>query len=660
MALSSRNKSQISEIFDRLVYKALLSRRVEEALLRLFSEGKLFGTVHTCIGQEFSGAVVSEFVQPGDTVFSNHRCHGHFLSVTDDVTGLISEVMGKSTGVCGGRGGSQHLCKDGFFSNGIQGGIVPVATGLALAHKLKAESRVSVCFVGDGTLGEGALYESLNIASKWNLPLVVILENNGYAQSTSQEQTLAGSITARAEAFGIKSFKGDTWNWQELFNIVDDAFNVARGSSRPVFIQIDTFRLKAHSKGDDNRPRSFVEPYEVKDPLNILLKNPDAALVELIGKVDQRVEQSIKASEAAPFAVKQIFDLEPEKAGSLSWEPTGEVPAGRFSKTLNQAFQRRMAEDSRVMFIGEDIEAPYGGAFKVSGSLSDEFPGRVLNAPISEAAIVGIGTGLALAGQRPFIEIMFGDFSTLIVDQIVNHAAKFRDMYNEQVHVNLVVRTPMGGGRGYGPTHSQSIERIFFGIPGLKVAALHNYLDPNYILQSLKQENHGPLFLVENKLMYALPMRNKMPSGFELHQDSETFPTLWIKPKSAKVHMTLLGYGGVAGILAEAAEQLFVDYDIVAQVFIPTLLYPFSVQSLLPQLVDAPKLLIVEEGQSFAAWGAEIATQCLELAPEIAWKIKRVGPETCAIPSSGPLEQEVLPVNVDYVLSKAKDFFHAS
>src|SRR5919197_3634460 len=154
-----------------LYAKAMLIRSVEERLLTLFAEGKLFGTVHTCIGQEWTGVAVAAALQKGDLLFSNHRGHGHYLAWTDDVEGLIAELMGKQTGMCGGRGGSQHICSQGFFSNGIQGGIVPVAAGLAFAQKLTGMPHITVVCIGDGTLGEGVLYETLNIAAKWELPL---------------------------------------------------------------------------------------------------------------------------------------------------------------------------------------------------------------------------------------------------------------------------------------------------------------------------------------------------------------------------------------------------------------------------------------------------------------------------------------------------------
>ena len=165
-----------------LYERAMTIRSVEQKLLDLFAEGKLVGTVHTCIGQEFTGVAVCGALLPGDLVYSNHRCHGHFLALTDDVSGLLGEVMGKPSGVCGGRGGSQHLCSKGFFSNGIQGGIAPVAAGLAMTLKLRKPGYIGVVFIGDGTLGEGVIYETMNIASKWQLPLLIVLENNLYVQ----------------------------------------------------------------------------------------------------------------------------------------------------------------------------------------------------------------------------------------------------------------------------------------------------------------------------------------------------------------------------------------------------------------------------------------------------------------------------------------------
>ena len=281
-------KSQQAAI--HLQSKAILIRSVEQRLLELFKEGRLFGTVHTCIGQEWTGVAIAQALKNEDLIFSNHRCHGHYLAKTGDVEGLIGEIMGKQNGMCGGRGGSQHICSQHFYSNGIQGGIVPVAAGLAMAQKLSDTGLISVVFIGDGTLGEGALYETLNIASIWGLPLLVVLENNYYAQSTSQTQTLAGDILARGEAFGIKTAYANTWNPEELLEIAANCVSYVRDEGRPLFLKIDTYRLMAHSKGDDDRDPAEVKDYWTKDPIAIFRKHSDPLKIE---EIDQKIKNCL-------------------------------------------------------------------------------------------------------------------------------------------------------------------------------------------------------------------------------------------------------------------------------------------------------------------------------------------------------------------------------
>src|SRR3984885_13393317 len=209
----------------KLIKEALTIRAVEEKFLSLFSEGKLNGTVHTCVGQEVSAIAFAGQLKKKDFIFSNHRCHGHYIAFTGDVRGLLAELLGKASGTCGGIGSSQHLCKDNFYSNGIQGGIVPVAAGYALGNKLKENGAIGIVFIGDGTLGEGALYETMNIISKWEIPLLIVCENNFYAQSTPQHINLAGDILARAEAFGIRTDRGNTWEPENLMQQAQEAID---------------------------------------------------------------------------------------------------------------------------------------------------------------------------------------------------------------------------------------------------------------------------------------------------------------------------------------------------------------------------------------------------------------------------------------------------
>jgi 2-oxoisovalerate dehydrogenase E1 component len=637
------------EVERRIVRKALLTRISEERLLQLFSEGKLSGTLHTCIGQELVGAVITELLSPGDVVFSNHRGHGHFLSLTDNLEGLIAELMGRQNGVCGGFGGSQHLCFERFFSNGIQGGIVPVAAGVAFAKKLDETEGIVIVFIGDGTLGEGSIYEAFNLAAKWQLPLLVVLEDNGIAQSTPQRQTLAGSIASRAAGFGLGYASSDTWNWQELLSQARQAVDSVRSGAGPFLLHVKTYRLKAHSKGDDTRPRTEVETFERKDPVNQLLADP--AWTAMVDELRTRVGTAVAAAESSPTA-----DYSPpatQAPSSIEWH-TAIVPKERLVRALNHCFSDVMGRDQRVVMIGEDIESPYGGAFKVTEGLSDAFPGRVRNSPISEAGIVGLGSGLALMGWKPVIEIMFGDFLGLAFDQLINHAAKFQRMYNGQVGVDLIVRTPMGGRRGYGPTHSQTLDRHFLGAPGLRVLALNNLLRPDSLYVPLFEAHCGPTLVLENKLAYGAYLHAETAPGFTLMHSSERFPTAWLVPAARKVDITLLGYGGMSEILVTAAEQLFQDHDLLAQVLCPSQIYPFDATPLLPVLASSAKMLIVEEGQGFAGFGAEVLAQVAELASEFLGEARRVVPPPDIIPSSGKMEKLMLP-SLEYVIAQAVD-----
>ena len=254
---------------ERLYRRMRFIRRFEESLLELFDRGLLNGTTHACIGQEADAVAIVEHLTGGDHLFSNHRCHGHFLAWTGDALGLMAEIMGKPEGVCGGIGGSQHLCAPGFKSNGVQGGIVPNAAGIALAKQLDGDDGLSVVFIGDGTLGEGATYETLNLASLWKLPLVVVLEDNEWAQSTPARANLAGSMSDRFAAFGIPVFEIDSTDVQEIGALAGRALGRARKQEGPVAIIIHTYRLCHHSKNDDNRPAEEVAARWDLDPIEI-------------------------------------------------------------------------------------------------------------------------------------------------------------------------------------------------------------------------------------------------------------------------------------------------------------------------------------------------------------------------------------------------------
>jgi TPP-dependent pyruvate/acetoin dehydrogenase alpha subunit len=291
---------ELATFYERMYF----IRRFEETLLDLFAQGKLVGTTHTYIGQEANAVgVIANLERERDVVFSNHRCHGHYLAFTDDAFGLLSEVLGKATGVCGGKGGSQHLCNGNFYSNGVLGSIVPVATGIALAEKRKGTGAVSTVFLGDGTLGEGVTYESLNMASLWKLRVLFVVENNHYAQSTPVELQLAGSIAARGAAFGIEVAELDTTDVEQTHATAAQAVEHIRETGEPFFLVLHTYRFSPHSKGDDNRDPAEIEERRKLDPLGITaarLEDDERRTIEEAG--ERRLAETIAAAEEAPSA----------------------------------------------------------------------------------------------------------------------------------------------------------------------------------------------------------------------------------------------------------------------------------------------------------------------------------------------------------------------
>ena len=618
---------------------ALTIRRTEERLLKLFSQGRIFGTVHTCIGQEFVGIAVARALRKGDFLVSNHRGHGHYLAWTDDVEGLIAEVMGRQTGTCAGRGGSQHLCKDGFISNGIQGGMAPVSAGLAFARKLRGTQEMGVLYVGDGTLGEGALYEALNIVSKWSLPVLIVLENNRYAQSTSQEETLAGDICARAKAFGIESTHADTWEWQRLFDETERCVESVRRTGRPHFLQVDTYRLAPHSKSDDNRDPAEIKAHSDRDPLNMMLASEPDAWRETLDAIEQRLDRAIAAAEAAPTQAPAIAVA--DTPAKPQWSPL-DFAEERVVKAIRLAFAEAMQKDPSIVFIGEDIRSPYGGAFKATQGLSDDHSNRVVNTPISEASIVGVGSGLALGGMKPVAEIMFGDFVLLAADQFVNHAAKFRWMYNDQVEVPLVVRTPMGGKRGYGPTHSQSLEKHLLGVPGTQVLALHARYSPLDLYRTLLTSIDCPTLVLENKLLYGQVASPKVANGWILERTEHAFPTVRLRPAGIPADVTLVTYGGMLEDVEKAIATLFTEHELACELLVPLRLYPFDLAPIEESVARTKRVVVVEEGQGFLGFGAEVLAQLSEHIRG-GFVARRLAAASHPIPASRPLEQTALP-----------------
>ncbi len=284
--------------------------------------------------------------------------------------------------------------------------------------------------------------------------------------------------------------------------------------------------------------------------------------------------------------------------------------------SLNQAHHRILG-NPEVVFLGEDILDPYGGAFKVSRGLSSTYPDRVITTPISEQAFLGIAAGMAIQGMRPIVEIMFGDFLTLAMDQLLNHIAKFHWMYNEQVTVPITIRTPMGGGSGYGPTHSQSLEKHFLGMPGLNVLAPSPFHDPGLLLeQSVLNFDHPTLF-IENKRMYGRPLQTIDDSGrsqwlFTQRTDNP-FPTVTLSYQplhaDSRPDVTLVTYGGAAEMAVASAKTLLLEDETVCELVVPSQLEPLDAEPIIESIRRTGRLVVLEEGTQSCGWGAEVITR---------------------------------------------------
>ena len=279
-------------------------RRFEETVLEEFKRGVFSGTTHTSIGQEADSVGVIRQLLPDDIILTNHRCHGHFLAYGGDMRALFAELMGRQTGVCGGRGGSQHIHFKNLYSNGVQGGIVPIAVGMALAEKQKKSDAAVTVFIGDGTLGEGVIYEAFNMASLWSAPILIVVENNHIAQTTPTEFALAGDMRMRFQAFGIPALELDTSDVMEIAGNTFQLMREVHEDYAPRALILNTQRFGPHSKGDDTRPEEVVALLkEQRDPVTLMEKRLSSEAVSNIRTaVEQEVKSAFETAMADPIA----------------------------------------------------------------------------------------------------------------------------------------------------------------------------------------------------------------------------------------------------------------------------------------------------------------------------------------------------------------------
>lgn len=668
---------------ERFYAQMQLIRRTEQTFFDLYGRGLMAGTVHTSIGQEACAVgVVDALDRTRDVIFSSHRAHGHFLAYCDDVDGLVAELLGRRSGVVGGIGGTQHLHARNLYTNGVQGGIVPNAVGAAFAEKHKQRRAIVTVFLGDGTMGQGAVYESMNVAALWSLPLLFVLEDNQYAQSTHRRDEHAGSLAQRALPFGIESAEIEADDVFTVYETAQRAVAYVRSQNRPFFLTLHTYRLAPHSKGDDTRRAEELQRHWARDPLaRLAAALPDARRAVIDAAIEQRIEDAVTKALA-----ENSWGLEDWGVGDWRLEisapqpptrtitpsrnrPIAQSPSSALStlhspisylESLRQSLHDLFEQDPDIVVLGEDILDPYGGAFKVTKGLSTRFPDRVRTTPICEATIAGMSVGMALRGLRPIAEIMFGDFVTLAADQIVNHAAKYPAMYNGQVTVPLVIRMPMGGGRGYGPTHSQSLERLFFGIPHLKIVAASHLHDAGALLRQAVVDPE-PVIFVEHKLLYPLGLvRGEIGrlaigdwgsvAGDGALQMAEGVDRFGYPVALARNYgegetpdVTVIAYGGMSRLLVPLLAAMAAE-EIRVLACLPACISPLDAASLVWAASQSGRVLVAEESPATFGWGAEVAAQVYALVgDQLHAPVVRLGAAPTVIPAAKALEDAVLP-----------------
>ncbi len=321
--------------------------------------------------------------------------------------------------------------------------------------------------------------------------------------------------------------------------------------------------------------------------------------------------------------------------------------AKKIVEILNDALHEILAVD-KTYLIGEDLLDPYGGAFKVSKGISTKFPSKVFSSPISESGIVGLGIGLAISGWRPIVEIMFGDFVTLTTDAIINHASKFNLMYDNKVEVPIVIRTPMGAGRGYGPTHSQNLETIFFNCPGLEIIAISRFHNCSDLLKLAVLKSNIPSIFVENKLLYPkTPFNEHDQNFFDLiysQYNSSIYPTAILYPKvSVSCEVAIITYGRMADEALIAAEKIFMDLEIGIKLILPSKIKPIQIDDIKQELNGIKYILTIEESIQSWGWGSEIISLLAEFQTLNNVRLRRIGMDDTIIPSSRKLEDQILP-----------------
>jgi 2-oxoisovalerate dehydrogenase E1 component len=635
-----------------------LIRAFEESVLELAMDGLVHGPAHASVGQEGGAAGSIVALRAADQINGSHRGHHQFLAkalgylapsgidpraeLTPDIEQLLertlAEILGLAQGFCQGRGGSMHLRwqEAGVLgTNAIVGGGVPLAAGAAWAHKHAGTDQVAVTYFGDGAVNIGSVLETMNIAAAWQLPLCFFIENNGYAVSTTvEESTAEPRLSARGAAFNIPSWKVNGMDPLAVHLAMSEALEHMRSGKGPTIIEADVYRFFHQNGGFPGsafgyRSREEEQAWRKRDPLDLLgTRMQDRGLIDEAAILALR--KRIKASMAR--AVATLTEADPDKVGKKRIRPelwpspdfrdvgvrgdlselqgartaeessfTGQTAQRKFIDVVADVMDRRMATDERVVVMGEDVHRLKGGTNGATRGLRDKYPERVLGTPISENAFCGLGGGLAMEGRfLPVVEFMYPDFMWVAADQIFNQIGKARHMFGGDIDMPFVLRTKVAMGTGYGSQHSMDPAGIFATSPGWRIVAPSTPFD--YVgLMNAALALKDPVLVIEHVDLYG-SSGNAPVEDF----DYQT-PFGRAAVRRAGKELTVLTYLSMVAHSLQAVQQTGVDAEVVDLRWLDRASLDW--ETIGASIRKTNNVLIVEQGAQGTSYGAWLADE---------------------------------------------------
>lgn len=611
-------------------------------------------------------------------------------ALEDHVYRTIAELFGKEDGYCKGRGGGMHIADftvGHLGANAIVGGGVPIATGAAMATRYLRTGKVVCCFAGDGAYANGVVLESLNWAAMsqftneladsqgFGLPVIYLIVNNHYGMTGRADNEVMGieSLARRAAGFAENNMHAELVSGMDVLAVRDAVRRAAEGCRKgqgPYLLELDTYRYYGHSLSDprnEYRTREEEEAWKKVDPVKGFTRQilscrvlSRKKLEELKKKVIERntraAAHAVAAADPDPVdVIKYVYTDTVEKAIPEEFSGVTAVrQAPEFKRTkgqlaykdaIKEALFEEMKRDRRVIFYGEDV-ADYGGAFKVTKGLLEAFGrGRVFNTPISEAAICGTAVGAAMVGLRPVIELMYMDFALMASDQISNQAAKWHYMSGAKAEIPVVYRVSVGGGKGYGGQHSQTLESVFVHIPGMYVMYPATPYDVKGMLKSAIRDNN-PVMFVESQLLYGV--KGEVPEKEYL------IPLGVADVKRRGSDLTIVTWGPALRDSLKAAEMLEAESKTSVEVIDIRSLVPLDIETILDSVRKTGRCVVASQCVSIGSYTGEIASTIMEKAFDyLDAPVVRVGAENGIAPQSHILEAAFLP-NADNIAKAAR------